>query len=181
MAKTKKTETKHYEILFIVPNNFTEDEAKKINTSIESMIKDVGGEITYQEYWGKKKLAYEIDKNHYGYYNLIEFDLIGKKLIELNRQLNLSKEILRHQIIQTKKRTLEEIEAEKTRQAKTIKKEEESKKELKDKKEKVKEKKEETKKEDKPSFKSKEKQVDKGDLKDLDKKLEGILDSQDLI
>ncbi len=193
MAKTKKSDHNHYELLFIIPNNFTEDEAKKIDTNIESIIKDLEGEITHQEYWGKKRLAYEINHHHYGYYSLLEFDLLAEKLTELNRVLKLSNEVLRHQIIKRKKRNPEEIEAEKVRQEKTIRKEKETKdKNKEDKKqaekgqpkEAVEDKIKKESKEEEPeksSFKSKEKKIDKSDLKDLDKRLEGILDSKDLI
>jgi small subunit ribosomal protein S6 len=174
MSKTKKVGNNHYEMLFIIPNNFTEDEAKKIIQETEEIIKKTGGEITHQEYWGKKKLTYEIKKFNHGYYNLLEFDLVGEKLASLDRNFKLSKEILRHQIIKIKKRSHEEIEAEKIRQEKAIKKEDTT-----TKKPEVKEEKKEDKKvEEKPKTKI---DSDKGDLKDLDEKLEGILDSSDLI
>ncbi len=182
MSKTKKVGKNHYEMLFIVPNNFTEDEAKKIIEDTEEVIKKAEGEITHKEYWGKKKLAYEIKKFNHGYYNLIQFDLAGEKLADLDRNFKLSKEILRHQIVTTKKRSQEEIEAEKSRQEKAIKKDESL-----TKKSDTKElKKEELNKTEEKVEKKKETNVknnlsDNGDLKDLDEKLEGILDSSDLI
>jgi small subunit ribosomal protein S6 len=195
MSKTKDLGDNHYEILFIIPNNYTEDEAKTINTNTEKIIKKLGGEINYQEYWGKKKLAYEIKKNHYGYYSLMEFDLDGVNLAELDRLLRLSKEILRHQIIKKAKRSLKEIELEKERQAKSIQGEKNDKKEeikvgVKIEKKEIKkednkkvEKKEEEKKpkEEKIDKVKTKKTEDKSELKDLDEKLEGILNAKDLI
>lgn len=177
MSKTKKIGKNHYEMLFIIPNNFTEEEAKKIIEDTKKTIEEVDGELTHQEYWGKKKLAYEIKKFNHGYYSLFEFDLDGDKIAQLDRNFKLSKEILRHQIIKIKKRSLEEIEAEKVRQEKATKKDDSLHKKEDNKKEEVKEI-EKEKPEEKPKKKSSE---DKSDLKDLDKKLEGILDSSDLI
>ena len=57
MSKTKKSTKGHYELLFIVPNKFTEDETKQIIAKVDEIIIKSGGEITYREYWGKKKLA----------------------------------------------------------------------------------------------------------------------------
>jgi small subunit ribosomal protein S6 len=175
MSKTKELGANHYEILFIIPNNYTEDEAKKISQSTEELIKKIGGKINYQEYWGKKKLAYEIKGFHHGYYNLFEFDLEGNKLAALDRKLKLSSDVLRHQIIRRKKRSHEEIEKEKARQEKSIKKEKEDKKTEETIKKEIKKPKEET------NTKVKEKNDAKNNLKDLDEKLEGILDSSDLI
>ncbi len=180
MSKTKKVGNNHYEMLFIIPNNFTEDEAKKIIKNTEEEIKSVGGEISHQEYWGKKKLAYEIKKFNHGYYNLVEFDLAGEKLAALDRSFKLSKEILRHQIVKIKKRSQEEIEKEKMRQEKATKKDDSLAKKP-DIKEKV-NKEVENNKTAKSEIKlSKDDISDKSDLKDLDEKLEGILDSSDLI
>ncbi len=116
MSKNKQDGGNHYELLFIIPNKYTEDEADAIKGQVEKMITDVKGEVNYQENWGKKKLAYDIKGNHYGYYHLYEFDLEGKDLATLERNLRLSPEILRHQIIKQKKRSLEEISADKSKQ-----------------------------------------------------------------
>ncbi|MCF7794887.1 30S ribosomal protein S6 [Patescibacteria group bacterium] len=116
MSKTKPSGPGHYEVLFIIANEYTEEEAKKISQDIEGIISKYKGEITYKEFWGKKKLAYPIKHNHFGYYSLLEFDLETESLPELNENLRLSDKIIRFQIIKIKKRTLEEINAEKAKQ-----------------------------------------------------------------
>ncbi len=171
MSKTKKVGLSHYELLFIVANNYTEAESMEIKENIINHLeKELGAKITHLEDWGKKKLAYEIKHNSHGYYFLIEFDLEGKKLSDLNRHLRLAKEVLRHQIVKQISRTLEEINAEKTKQEKTLEKKKEATKDEKPKitEKKIEEKKDKTKKE-------------KDNLKDLDQKLEGILSAKDLI
>ncbi len=186
MSKTKEIGANHYEILFIIPNNYTEDEAKKIIQNTEEMIKKEGGEMTHQEYWGKKKLAYEIKNFHHGYYQLFEFDLDGEKLAALDRKLKLSSEVLRHQIVRRKKRSTEEIEKEKARQEKSAKDDKKAEEPAKKTVEKPKEEpKTEVKEKEDPKEKTTEKKEDKkddkGNMKDLDERLEGILDSSDLI
>ncbi|MCU0679747.1 MAG: 30S ribosomal protein S6 [Planctomycetes bacterium] len=165
MSKTKQSGLAHYEILFIVPNRFTEEEAKEVIAKVEKNIKDNGGEITYQEYWGKKKLAYIIDHNNYGYYQLLEFDYESTLLEKLDSNLRLSTEILRHQIVRMKKRSSEEIAKAKEKTDKLNAKEEVVEKEEK---------------KEKPD-KAKAKEKAKIDLKDLDEKLEGILNAKDLL
>lgn len=178
MSKTKKVGLSHYELLFIVANNYTEAESVEIKQHvIDYLEKELTAKIGYMENWGKKKLAYEIKHNSHGYYFLIEFDLDGKRLADLNRHLRLSKEVLRHQIIKQKTRTLEEIQAEKIKQEKTVEKKEKKEEKAREEKAKPVEKVKEEKKEDK----SKAEKKSKDNLKDLDQKLEGILSAKDLI
>ena len=164
MSKTKFSGLGHYELLFIIPNRFTEGEAAEIVEKIKKVIIEKEGKITFTENWGKKQLSYPIKLNNFGYYNLIEFDLPGENLQKIDKLFRMSDEVIRHQIVKKKIKTVEEMEAEKKISekiaAKNIAKEQKS---------------EEGKKE-------KEKNKDKKlDLKDLDEKLDNILDTKDLL
>lgn len=161
MSKTKPSGPTHYEVLFIIPNKFTEEEAKTIIENVKKTIIDNQGEITHDEYWGKKRLAYKIKHNTHGYYALFEFDLESNHLAEIENTFRLSKDILRHQVVKLKKKTTEQIAREKKINDKINSDKEKEEKANKPK---------ENKKEDK-----------KVDLKDLNKKLEGILNAKDLI
>jgi len=186
MSKVKSNEKVHYELLFIIPNKFTEDEAKAIDEKVKKQIATIGGEVTYTEDWGKKKLAYAIDNYVYGYYKLAEFDLEGVKLAELDTFLRLSNDVLRHQAVRIAKRTPEQIKADlkKSEELAAIKKRmKEGGSEKSEKSEKTEEKTaglvvEEKKQEPVEERKSYKK---KTDLKDLDSKLDDILDTKDLI
>lgn len=180
MSKTKNSGATHYEILFIIPNKFTEDEAKTVSAQVEKVIAENEGQITLREFWGKKKLAYEIKHNAYGYYSLFEFDLEGKNLAKIDKNLRLSTDILRHQIIIKKAKSEKEIAKDKAIRAKI-----DSKKASEEK-----GKEEKAKKASAPAYvsraaastsKEKETKETKIDLKDLDEKLEGILNAKDLI
>jgi len=112
MSRTKKITKPHYELLYIVSNKYTEQEAFSVSEKIEKLIKDSDGDVTYKENWGKKKLAYPIKHFNHGYYFLIEFDLVGSKLNWVDTETKHMSEILRHQIVTKSKRSLEEIENE---------------------------------------------------------------------
>ncbi len=173
MSKTKAAGATHYEILFILPNKFTEDEAKKVMEKVGQVITTNGGQLTHNEYWGKKKLAYEIKHNAYGYYGLFEFDLEGNLLAAVDKNLRLSTDVLRHQIVVKKAKTAEEIA-----RAEAIRAKIDSKKMANEKQQEEKEKKASTSETPAKASKAKDKRVD---LKDLDEKLEGILNAKDLI
>lgn len=172
MSKTKKSTAGHYELLFIIPNKFTEEEAKSVISKTEKMISDNQGQITLREYWGKKKLAYEINHNAYGYYSLCEFDLEKSALKAIDNNLRLSADIIRHQIVSKKAKTEEELAREEAIHAKIEAKKSEEAKDLKNKSKKQTE---------EESPKSASKEDGRAELKNLDEKLEGILKAEDLI
>jgi small subunit ribosomal protein S6 len=182
MSKVKSSEKLRYELLYIVPNKFTEDEAKAIDEKIKKQISAAEGEIVYSEDWGKKKLAYPIGNFSYGYYKLAEFDLAGAKLQEIDTFLRLSNDVLRHQIVRMPKRTLEQIAADKKKSDDLAA----ARKKLRDggeeKSENAEEKTAGLVAEQKTKPEEERKTIKKKtDLKDLDSKLDDILDTKDLI
>ncbi len=178
MSKSKSDQTPHYELLYIISNKFSENEVEPIKARVEALITSVGGEITYREDWGKKKLAYPIKTFRHGYYFLLEFNLAGEMLPKINDKLRLSADILRHMIIKIKFRTAEEIAAAGAKHAARAKAEAEHEQAIEEKKRvkaqpvvkpaEVKEKKE-------------KKDMPKIELRDLDEKLDEILDAQNLL
>lgn len=154
MAKIKSSELSNYELLYIISNEYSEDEAAKIVQKISAIIKDNEGKITFSEEWGKKKLAYPIKHFRHGYYYLVEFDLVGERLANINRALRMLSEILRFQLIKKERRT---IDAAKIKPSRTQKKEEPVK------------------------ARARGKEEKSVDLKDLDEKLDKILETKDLL
>ncbi|MFA5644260.1 MAG: 30S ribosomal protein S6 [Patescibacteria group bacterium] len=166
MSKTKPSGLIHYEILFIIPNRFTDDEAKDIFKKTGQLITASDGKITLENYWGKKKFAYPIKHEYYGYYGLYEFDLERALISEINNKLRLDNNILRFLILKKELRNEEQI-----------KKDEKIKTKIESKKAKEKEV------EDKKTTQKKTSTADdkKIDLKNLDEKLEDVLNIDNLL
>ena len=155
-------------MLFIIPNQFTEDQLPPILKKVDALISDNGGAITYREEWGKKRLCYPIKHNNYGYYFLVEFDMEGAKQAKFNNVMKLSSDVLRYQIVSVPTRTPEEIKAEKEQQQAKAKRQ-------------FKEEKEKLEKEKLVVPEDKKTTDKKVNLEDLDKKLDKILDTDDLL
>lgn len=85
--------------MYILPSTLTEEEAPQRATKITELLQGVGGSITQEIDLGKKKLAYPINHDRYGYYRLVEFTAEPSALNKLNESLRLSRELLRHMII----------------------------------------------------------------------------------
>lgn len=155
-------EGKNYELLYIVSNQYTESELKDIKEKVDALLVKNGAALGYQEYLGKKKLAYPINKVAHGYYVVAEFELpSGEALKVISNSLRLDKQILRAQIISKKKITSEEISRQK-REA-------------------LEERNELTKEKPAEERPAKKIEVKKTNFKNLDEKLDEILKTDDLV
>lgn len=87
---------KKYELLYIVPTRFTDDEVEGVRAQVKATIEKVGGKISREEALAKIKLAYPIKKQRHGTYVLVYFTAEPDALKELDRLLRLTDEVLRH-------------------------------------------------------------------------------------
>lgn len=120
-----------YEIMAIVKNSFDKAAAEKLcQDVIVKKIPDLGGKTTFEDFWGERGFAYKIDGGKWGYYFVAQFELAGEKTIELRRDLNIEKGIVRFLITKVEKnqdspRKYSEMKAEYEAQEKAFKPEEE--------------------------------------------------------
>lgn len=103
---------KHYELLYILPGNKTEEEAQSHVQAIREIVKQQGGNPIKEDFWGKRKLAYEIDHLSHGYYDLITFEIESTKLQALENILRLNDSIVRHQVTSFIVKSPEQLAAE---------------------------------------------------------------------
>jgi len=87
-----------YELLYIVPAIYAEDELKKVTDKIDENLKAEGAEITKSETAAKIKMAYPIKRHTVGYYILVNFNATSDLLKKINRALQLEHDVLRFMI-----------------------------------------------------------------------------------
>lgn len=73
---------RYYENLFIVDPNFEQDRLSNLINDVKEEITQNGGSILSVDNWGKKKLAYPIEKHKYGNYVLIQFETENNRLVK---------------------------------------------------------------------------------------------------
>ena len=88
----------NYEIVYILHPALQEGRLSDIKNKIHDKIASFKGKVLYDDNWGKKKLAYAIDKQKYGTYLFCQFLLEGKDVKEINIDCELNSNILRHLI-----------------------------------------------------------------------------------
>lgn len=89
-----------YEVLFILSPQVAEEEATALITEFKRVGEGTGAKLTHEEAWGRRRLAYPIQKFNEGNYHLFVFDTDGS-LSELDRRLRNAENILRHMIVRT--------------------------------------------------------------------------------
>lgn len=88
-----------YETIFILHPSLDEE---AVNTNIEKfkgVIENGGGTIENVDLWGRRKLAYEIEKVTEGYYTLINFTADTDLPKELDRLFRINDSVIRHIIV----------------------------------------------------------------------------------
>lgn len=90
---------KAYELLYFVDPAATEEVRAGVSKRIEVAVTTDGGVIDSVEDWGKRKLAFEIDKLTEGDYILVDFHADPAQIAELDRVLRINDTVKRHMIV----------------------------------------------------------------------------------
>ena len=88
-----------YELMIIVNGSLQEDAVTSLVERFTTLIADQGGNVAKVDHWGKRQFAYEIQHMNEGYYTVIDFSIGPDGLAELERQLRITDEVLRHKVI----------------------------------------------------------------------------------
>ncbi|MFT8315449.1 MAG: 30S ribosomal protein S6 [Clostridium sp.] len=92
-----------YETLFILNPSLEDDTVKANVEKFKGVIENGGGTVDNIDSWGKRKLAYEIDKVNEGYYTLINFSADSELPKELDRIFRITDGVIRHLIVRDEK------------------------------------------------------------------------------
>lgn len=90
---------KDYESMIILTPQLSQDEANKANESAVTVITDNGGELIKTDAWGKRQLAYPINKQTEGHYYINYFKIDSEKIKDIQRMYNINESVLRFIVI----------------------------------------------------------------------------------
>jgi small subunit ribosomal protein S6 len=94
---------KAYELLVILNPTLSEEDRTATMERIQSLIKADGSELVNVDEWGKRKLAYEIEKMTDGDYVLFEFKAEPSAIAEIDRVLGITDAVVRFMIVNRSK------------------------------------------------------------------------------
>lgn len=96
-----------YQSVLILKPDLDETQVDEAVQKIEGFFKKFGGSSHRIERWGKKRLAYRVKKNRFGYYLNIYHTCENDKLSQLEKEYSLYETILKHMVIRLEERDLE--------------------------------------------------------------------------
>ena len=92
---------RNYEVVHIAAPNTSDDDLNKLNSQLEQVVADLGGTVTKTDVWGRRKLAYPIEKYDEGLYTVIYIDGTGKEIAEVERRLRVTDLVIRFMTVRT--------------------------------------------------------------------------------
>ena len=88
-----------YEVMYVIDAALEDSARTELINRFSELVQKNGGEVERVDEWGKRRLAYEIQKETEGYYVLVTFSCEPDFLKELDRVYNITEGVLRTMII----------------------------------------------------------------------------------
>ncbi len=88
-----------YETMFILKPELENEIEEELVNNLQAVLKKLGGEIDKTDDWGKRKLAYEIDKFNEGHYYLMQFTGSHEIIPELEHFFRVNDAVIRFIIV----------------------------------------------------------------------------------
>lgn len=92
-----------YEAVYVLRSDFDEEATKALVERFSNVVTEQGGEVVKVDEWGKRKLAYPIEKHREGYYVLMNFNAEADVPKELERMFKITDGVLRYMVVRDEK------------------------------------------------------------------------------
>ena len=97
--KAEDKQLRDYELVLVISPEVAEEKLDTVIDSVSQFITEKGGTVPDVERWGKRRLAYPIEHFMEGSYVLAHFRLKPASSKELEANLQISEEVLRHLLV----------------------------------------------------------------------------------
>jgi small subunit ribosomal protein S6 len=101
--KPKGNKMPLYETVFIARQDISAKQAEDLAKDFGKIVTDKGGEVKKTESWGLRNLAYKIKKNRKGHYTLLHIEGPASAVLEMERNIRLNEDVLRHMTVRIEK------------------------------------------------------------------------------
>jgi len=91
-------ELRQYEVMLILPPEAEESVLAGVLDRISGIVSESGGQVGNVDRWGRRRLAYEIDRRNEGYYVVVELRAEPAVIAPLERALHLADDVVRFKV-----------------------------------------------------------------------------------
>jgi small subunit ribosomal protein S6 len=111
-----------YELMVILDPEIDERTVAPSLDKFLNVVRNDGGTIDKVDVWGRRRLAYEINKKSEGIYAVVDFTANADATVELDRQLKLSEAVMRTKVLRAEEAIAQVVEAKKLAEEKAARK-----------------------------------------------------------
>lgn len=94
---------RRYELMLVLRPDAPDDQVQAVIDRVTRSIAASEGQIVKVSPWGRRRLAYAIGQQREGSYFIVQFDAPATAVIELERGLNITEEVMRHLVTRVEK------------------------------------------------------------------------------
>ena len=88
-----------YELAVVVSAAIEDDERAAVVEECKALIERFGGQVTNVDDWGKKRLAYEVQKMKEAFYYFIQFDAESTAPAEIESRIRIMDNVVRYLVV----------------------------------------------------------------------------------
>lgn len=88
-----------YELGIVLSPEASEEQTKAILDRVSQVVQTSGGVVVKVNAWGRRRLAYPIERHRDGLYYWLDLSLTPQTVLEIDRNLKVSEEVIRHLIV----------------------------------------------------------------------------------
>jgi len=90
---------RRYELMLVIRPDVADDKSQALVDRTTRQIVAAGGQIVKVAPWGRRRLAYPIDRHREGSYHIIVFEAPAPAILEVERALQITEEVIRHLVV----------------------------------------------------------------------------------
>ncbi len=99
----------HYELMYILPGSLDPEQVPAHKTVVADMVKAAGATITVEFDMERRRLAYKMGQESYGYYHVMQFDAEANSIKALDAKIRLENAVMRFMLVKAKPMTVEQL------------------------------------------------------------------------
>ncbi len=88
-----------YELGIVLSPEASEEQTKAILDRVSQVVQTNGGQVVKVNTWGRRRLAYSIERHRDGLYFFLDLSLTPQSVLEVDRNLKVTEEVIRHLIV----------------------------------------------------------------------------------
>jgi small subunit ribosomal protein S6 len=95
---------RRYEMMLIVTDTIDEDAAHAVVDRAKDALSAQGASVLDEAWWGRRRLAHEIEKRDHGFYAILDFEATSEAVDEVERQLRILDDVVRFKTVRPEPR-----------------------------------------------------------------------------